>query len=158
MTCGEPVRSCATRAVASLSRFNSCWAVQTTERYRGCKQNLGHPVNDLFDLGKDVQTEQANFPSAAVKPSTPLGMASRQGLECRHGGSDHDQPVCDTRALFLPERTDLIEVRKGHRSHSLRRCSEAGTSGGNAGSKADSQSDPRTRGPVGVGILPDPTS
>jgi hypothetical protein len=26
-------------------------AVQTTERYLGCKQNLGHPVNDLFHLG-----------------------------------------------------------------------------------------------------------
>ena len=25
--------------------------VQTTERYLGCKQNLGHPVNDLFRLG-----------------------------------------------------------------------------------------------------------
>jgi integrase len=28
-------------------------SVQTTERYLGCKQNLGHPVNDLFDLRKD---------------------------------------------------------------------------------------------------------
>ena len=25
--------------------------VQTTERYLGCKQNLGHPVNDRFTLG-----------------------------------------------------------------------------------------------------------
>jgi hypothetical protein len=25
-------------------------SVQTTERYLGCKQNLGHPVNDLFHL------------------------------------------------------------------------------------------------------------
>ena len=25
-------------------------SVQTTERYLGCKQNLGHPVNDLFEL------------------------------------------------------------------------------------------------------------
>ncbi len=28
-------------------------SVQTTERYLGCKQNLGHPVNDLFDLKLD---------------------------------------------------------------------------------------------------------
>jgi site-specific recombinase XerD len=28
-------------------------SVQTTERYLGCKQNLGHPVNDLFDLRTD---------------------------------------------------------------------------------------------------------
>jgi hypothetical protein len=26
-------------------------SVQTTERYLGCKQNLGHPVNDSFTLG-----------------------------------------------------------------------------------------------------------
>jgi hypothetical protein len=26
-------------------------AVQTTERYLGCKQNLGYPANDLFQLG-----------------------------------------------------------------------------------------------------------
>jgi integrase len=28
-------------------------SVQTTEHYRGCKQNLGHPVNDLFELKTD---------------------------------------------------------------------------------------------------------
>src|SRR5271167_3377352 len=33
-------------------------SVQTTERYLGCKQNLGHPVNDLFDLGADPRTKQ----------------------------------------------------------------------------------------------------
>ena len=32
-------------------------SVQTTERYLGCKQNLGHPVNDRFSLG-----ELAAFP------------------------------------------------------------------------------------------------
>jgi hypothetical protein len=32
-------------------------SVQTTERYLGCKQNLGHPVNDLFRLGNtDIAT------------------------------------------------------------------------------------------------------
>jgi integrase len=32
-------------------------SVQTTERYLGCKQNLGHPVNDLFDLAKDGRAD-----------------------------------------------------------------------------------------------------
>jgi site-specific recombinase XerD len=32
-------------------------SVQTTERYLGCKQNLGHPVNDLFDLRTDGQQQ-----------------------------------------------------------------------------------------------------
>jgi integrase len=26
-------------------------SIQTTERYLGCKQNLGYPLNDLFRLG-----------------------------------------------------------------------------------------------------------
>src|SRR5438132_278999 len=32
MTCGEPARSCATRAVASWSRFNSCWGMHPCKR------------------------------------------------------------------------------------------------------------------------------
>ena len=28
---------------------------------------------------------------------------------------DDDQPICDARPLSLPERTDVVEVRKGHR-------------------------------------------
>jgi site-specific recombinase XerD len=111
-------------------------SVQTTERYLGCKQNLTHPVNDLFDLGTDVQPDQTNFQSAAVKPSMPLEMAFRQGIECRHGGSEHAQPVCDSRQLSLPERTGVVEVRKSHRPQSLRRCSEAGASRGDSGKQS----------------------
>src|ERR1700736_1826651 len=133
-------------------------SVQTTERYLGCKQNLGHPVNDLFDLKTDVQPHEMNVESAAMNGSMPVENASRQGIECRHGGSEHDQHVCDSRQLSLPERTDLVEVREGYRPHSLRRCSEAGASGGDSRNKADGQSDQRTRGSVGFGILPDPTS
>jgi site-specific recombinase XerD len=133
-------------------------SVQTTERYLGCKQNLGHPVNDLFDLKTDVQPHEVNVESAANNGSMPVEKASRQGIECRHGGSEHDQHVCDSRQLSLPERTDLVEVREGYRPHSLRRCSEAGASGGDSRNKADGQSDQRTRGSVGFGTLPDPTS
>jgi site-specific recombinase XerD len=133
-------------------------SVQTTERYLGCKQNLGHPVNDLFDLETDAQSDRTIFQSAAVSASTALEMGPRQGIECRHGGSKHDQPIGDSTPLSLPERTELVEVRKGCRPHSLRRCSEAGASGGDAGSKADGQSDERASGSVGLGTLPDSTS
>jgi site-specific recombinase XerD len=133
-------------------------SVQTTERYLGCKQNLGHPVNDLFDLRTDVQPQEKDVECVTAKGSTPVEKVSRPGIECRHGGSEHDRPVCDSRQLSLPARTDLVEVRKGCRPHSLRRCSEAGASRGNAGNKADGQSDQRTHGPVGFGTLPDPTS
>jgi site-specific recombinase XerD len=67
-------------------------SVQTTERYLGCKQNLGHPVNDLFDLRTDGRPHENDGESAPVKSSDSVEKASRQGVECRHGGSEHDQP------------------------------------------------------------------
>jgi site-specific recombinase XerD len=36
-------------------------SVQTTEHYLGCKQNLGHPVNDLFRLGNIAFAFQASL-------------------------------------------------------------------------------------------------
>jgi site-specific recombinase XerD len=134
-------------------------SVQTTERYLGCKQNLGHPVNDLFDLrtvgrqpAKHVESVPADGASEAVEK------AFGQGIECWHGGSEHDQPVCESRPLSLPERTDLVEVRKDHRPQSLRRCPGARTPRGDSGSTEDGQPDPAVVGSVGLGTLPDPTS
>src|SRR3989475_13204940 len=55
-------------------------SVQTTERYLGCKQNLGSPVNDRFKLRMDVQPRDVNVESAMVKGSTH----SRDGAVSRH--------------------------------------------------------------------------
>jgi site-specific recombinase XerD len=132
-------------------------SVQTTERYLGCKQNLGHPVNDLFDLRMDAQ-QQAKQDESVPTTGASEGVEKvfGQGIECRHGGSEHAQLVCDARALSLPERTDMVEVGKGHRAQTLRRCSEAGTSRSHAGRKAEGESDQGTGGRVGVGTLLDP--
>src|SRR5262249_53121506 len=134
-------------------------SVQTTEHYLGCKQNLGHPVNDLFDLRTDAQ-EQAKHEECV--PASGAGRAVEKahdpGIECRHGGSEHEQPVCDERPLSLPERTHLVETGKGYRPHSFRRCSEAGAAGDHAGSKAKGESDRQARRPVGPGTLSDSTS
>ena len=54
-------------------------SVQTTERYLGCKQNLGHPVNDLFDLRTDGQPQENDGESATVKASD----ACRKGISAR---------------------------------------------------------------------------
>src|SRR3984885_2897105 len=110
-------------------------SVQTTERYLGCKQNLGHPVNDLFDLRMDGRPHEHDGESATAKSADPVEKASRRGVECRHGGSDHEQPVCDSTKLSPPERSDLVEVRKGPRAESLRRCLGARASRGYSGSK-----------------------
>jgi len=45
-------------------------SVQTTERYLGCKQNLGHPVNDLFDLRMEVQPQENDADCVIAKGST----------------------------------------------------------------------------------------
>ena len=132
-------------------------SVQTTERYLGCKQNLGHPVNDLFDLRTDGRPKENDDQSAPVKASDPVENASGQGVKCGHGGPEHDQPVCDSTQLSLPERTDLVEVGKGHRSQSLRRCSGAGAARGHSGSKEDGHPDQASAGSLGLRALPDPT-
>jgi site-specific recombinase XerD len=132
-------------------------SVQTTERYLGCKQNLGHPVNDLFDLRATGRRHKNDDQSVAVESSDPVEQSPRQGIEYRHGGSEHEQPVYDSRQLSPPERTDLVEVRKDRRTQSLRRCSEAGASRGDAGNKTDGQPDQGTVGSVGLGTLPDRT-
>ena len=133
-------------------------SVQTTERYLGCKQNLGHPVNDLFDLRVDAQQQPKGDDSvAATGASEGVENSVGQGIECRHGGSDHE-PASDSRHLSLSQRPDVVEVGKDYRPHNLRRCSEAGTSGSHAGNKAESKSDQGTGGRVGVGTVLDPAS
>ena len=132
-------------------------SVQTTERYLGCKQNLGHPVNDLFDLRTDGRPHEHDGESATAKSADPVEKASGRGVECRHGGSDHEQPVCDSTKLSPPERSDLVEVRKGPCAQSLRRCLGARASRGYSGSKEDGQPDPAVVGSVGLGTLPDGT-
>src|SRR5580700_1931715 len=132
-------------------------SVQTTERYLGYKQHLGHPVNDRFDLRTDGRPQESDGESATVTSSDTVEKASRQGIECRHGGSEHDQPVCDARPLSLPERTDLVEIRKDHRPQSLRRCPGTRTPRGDSGNTEDGQTDPAVVGSVGLGTLPDST-
>jgi len=63
-------------------------SVQTTERYLGCKQNLGHPVNDLFDLKVEVQPQEMSSESATVKgPGADILDTGRLlGSNLPHGG------------------------------------------------------------------------
>ena len=131
-------------------------SVQTTERYLGCKQNLGSPVNDRFKLRMDVQPRDVKVESAMMKGSTPVETAPCQGIECRHGGREDEQPV-EAKRLFQPERTDLVEVRKGHRPHSLRRCSGLGASQSDSENKVNGQRDSGVGGSVGFGTLHDRT-
>jgi len=133
-------------------------SVQTTEHYLGCKQNLGHPVNDLFDLRTEAQQQTKNERSVPTNEAHgTVENAHKPGIECGHGGSEHERSICAPQHVSLPERADMVEVRKGYRPHSFRRCSGAGASGSDAASEGDGQSDRGTFGPVGVRTLPDRT-
>src|SRR5450432_2719668 len=79
-------------------------SVQPTERYLGCKQNLGSPVNDRFQLRTEVQQPEPNFESAVVKSSTLVETAFREGIQCGHGGRDDEQPA-EPKPLSPAERT-----------------------------------------------------
>ena len=128
-------------------------SVQTTERYLGCKQNLGHPVNDLFDLGTDSQRQAVSIKSATKKGSANVEMASHQRTECREGGYEPD-PLRQSGQPSRPARSRVIELSKDHPPQGLRRCSEAGASRSDPESQADGQPDQAAVGSVGFGTLP----
>jgi site-specific recombinase XerD len=135
-------------------------SVQTTERYLGCKQNLGHPVNDLFNLGSDVQPQEADCEAEAPKGCTPVETMCGSEIECRDGGSAYEQPIPISHPLRVcqRERHDMVEVRENDRAQSLRRCSETGASRVDAGSKGDRRPDQAAVGPVGPSGIPNPTT
>src|ERR1700746_3534158 len=64
-------------------------SVQTTERYLGCKQNLGSPVNDRFNLGADVQSHQKG----------------RESLQAKGASESVEKPI-DRRIERCPRRAD----------------------------------------------------
>jgi len=131
-------------------------SVQTTERYLGCKQNLGSPVNDRFRLG--VTEPQVGFAASQVNDTTPVETPTREGIECRHGGSNDDHSLAPPRPVRAPEskRAAMVEVRKGRCPQSLRRCTESGTTAANTGNKAAGQPNDAALGAVGSGTSPDP--
>lgn len=126
----------------------------TTERYFGCKQNLGSPVNDRFKLRLDVQPRDVNVESAMVKGSPPVATVPCRGTECRDGGRADEQAV---EANANQSETDVVEVRKGHCPHGLRRCSGLGASQSDSENKVNGQCDLRVGGSVGFGKLHDRT-
>src|SRR5215469_4102658 len=101
---------------------------------------------------KHQECDPANGASGVVEK------AHETGIECHDGGSEHEQPIRESTEVSLPERTDVVEIGKSYRSHSLRCCSEAGTSGSHGGSKTEGESDQGTDRLVGFGALPDRTS
>src|SRR5689334_6818134 len=101
MICAELVQSCAVRMEANLNRFSSCSGIQsvlTTERYLGCKQNLGHPVNDLFDLKTDKPDEDNSQAQLHQMPIT-LKLPTQEPIRPQH--EEHQPEGEDPRSFTL---------------------------------------------------------
>jgi site-specific recombinase XerD len=132
-------------------------SVQTTERYLGCKQNLGHPVNDLFDLGADAKPHESSPQPAA---SRSLEAMLTQELERRDGGSEHVDPIsfCRPEQPSQGGRTEVVQVGTGDRPESLRPCSESGIAGGDPAGETNGRPGQAAFRIMGAGPPSDATS
>ena len=75
-------------------------SVQTTERYLGCKQNLGHPVNDLFRLGNIGGAGYVVLAGTAALTASAEG-AQTDKMSDDESGSDQEGADERASAAFL---------------------------------------------------------
>jgi hypothetical protein len=136
-------------------------SVQTTERYLGCKQNLGHPVNDRFTLGvrmaspvPDRLDETARRPEELVRE-----IEAAQQIKYPEGGREHGN-LTPIRSGFLlnDAGAEMVVDRKGHCSALLRSGLATGVERGNPISKGNGKEDQARVRTVGTGAPPDPAS
>lgn len=64
-------------------------SVLTTECYLGCKQNLGHRVNDLFDLGPDASANENGVQADQTQPSLRL-KTTQPKMGCQQSEAEPD--------------------------------------------------------------------
>ena len=113
-------------------------SVQTTERYLGCKQNLGHPVNDRFTLDPwivspvpDSGNEAVRQPAEVVEEICEIEAVPE--IKCPAGGRGHGD-LNPIRQEFLRNdaRVEVVIDREGHCSALLRSGSATGVERGNS--------------------------
>jgi hypothetical protein len=95
MTCGGRVRSCATPTVERSEQIQFLLghaSVQTTERYLGCKQNLGHPVNDRFYLGNIAVATQPSLWCETDGLATKTGRTQLDKMSINESRDDQEGP------------------------------------------------------------------
>ena len=94
-------------------------SVLTTERYLGCKQNLGHPVNDLFDLKTNVLALE-DSPSSATAQATPVKpLLAEQVGRRQDNGDAFRRPAPETVREEEPHRVRLDEPPGGTELHGI---------------------------------------
>jgi integrase len=139
-------------------------SVQTTERYLGCKQNLGHPVNDRFTLGIRIVSPAPDGGNEAVRQSAEVvreicGIEAAQGITCPAGVHEHGDLTSILPGFpFEDARAEMVIDREGYCSPVLRSSTQAGVGCGNPNREANGSEDPAIVGTVGTGAPPDGAS
>ena len=120
-------------------------SVQTTERYLGCKQNLGHPVNDRFKL--TIATG-----GSAEQPRPESMQTTTAGDTMPRGENDHAEhrAIASPRRLLEDARDALVTERESHCASSLRPRPASGVGRNRPGSEADGSTDQGARRAVGT--------
>lgn len=93
-------------------------SVQTTERYLGCKQNLGHPVNDLFRLNTDIQPDESPSESP-LKDSTELAASNKQ-WRTEEIQAGQPTPACQVRPRCEAEGSESAPIKKAQSAETAR--------------------------------------
>src|SRR5450631_1401957 len=139
-------------------------SVQTTERYLGCKQNLGHPVNDRFALDawivspvQDSGNEALRQPAEVVDEICDIGAVPE--IKCTVGGPGYGD-LNPIRQEFLRNdaRAEMVIDREGRCSALLRSGSATGVERGNSINKGTGREDRARVGTVGTGAPSDAAS
>jgi integrase len=139
-------------------------SVQTTERYLGCKQNLGHPVNDRFALEAWVVSpvpasvdEPVRQPAEAVDEICEIEPLPE--IKCPAGGREHGDLISIQQGFLLDHApTEVVIDRKDHCSSLLRSGSAPGVERGNPIGTENGGKDQTRLGTVGTGAPPDAAS
>jgi integrase len=140
-------------------------SVQTTERYLGCKQNLGHPVNDRFTLETRTAAPGPERVNETVPETEEVVREMRstervQEIKSSEGGDEYAEltPIRGTRFLLEDARAEMDVDRKGHCSEGLRSSPATGVECSHPIDKRNGSEDHAAIRTVGTGAPPDGTS
>jgi integrase len=137
-------------------------SVQTTERYLGCKQNLGHPENDRFTLGTRMASSAPDSLDETVRrrpEEIVREIEATQQIKYPEGGHEHgDLTPIQSRFLLNDTGAEMVIDGKGHCSALLRSSLATGVGRGNPISKGNGKEDQARVGALGTGAPSDAPS
>ena len=140
-------------------------SVQTTERYLGCKQNLGHPVNDRFTLETRIASLDPERVNETVRKTEEIvreicTIEPVQEIKSSEGGDEYAEHtlVRGTKFVLQDARAEMVIDRTGHCAEGLRSSPATGVGCGHPIGKRNGSEDHAAIRTVGTGAPPDGAS